>query len=159
MCRLVLRRIAHAFRRASVAMMLSIPPHSVSFRLFHPSIRPEEISSKFKLDPYVCWGTEDVRKTPKGLVLPGHRDSTYWCSPNLNRCANVLDTIESILSRFEVVSDWLGEFHASGGRSEIYLWLVGTVNQGETFPATLLSRFGALGVELSMEVLTVEQEP
>src|SRR5690606_23154174 len=51
---------------------------SLNLRFFHPSMRAEELSQEFRLQPDIMWNVGEPCVAPNGVKLSGVRKSTYW---------------------------------------------------------------------------------
>lgn len=50
--------------------------YTVSLRIEHPNLAPEEISANLSLKPKISWMAGTQRKTAKGMLLEGYYKST-----------------------------------------------------------------------------------
>jgi hypothetical protein len=135
-------------------MILESPPNRVSLRLWHPSLDPDEMSRVLGLAADRSWRAGEPRTTPKGRPIGGKRDESYWCHP-VAETGSVADVVAKVLDRLEAHRAWVDEFRRTGGRVEVYLWLVGTTTAGDSFSSELVARLGRIGAEISLEVLSV----
>lgn len=60
-------------------MKFQVPPNQVSLRIWHRDVDPRKISEQLGVVPEVLWRRGDLRMTPKGPVLQGEREQSYWC--------------------------------------------------------------------------------
>ena len=127
--------------------------YSVSFRIFHPAINPDDISAELSLIPSTQWKSGDDRRSPNGKRLPGRYKNTYWSyrlplrvGVNL---AKRLDEFSRMLTKHE---SFLKRLRSTGGRSEFFVgWFV-KPNSGEIFDRELLARLSRLQIDLAMDV-------
>jgi hypothetical protein len=126
---------------------------SVTFRIIHPSINPDEISTQLVLLPRTSGRVGDSRKTPNGDPLKGKNESTYWTYPISCQESNGLaDILESFTDDLEIHRDFLLNLYATGGRLEYFVgWFSGT-NSGEEFKHGLLRKLADLHINLSLDV-------
>lgn len=139
-------------------MMLCGESFSVDLRVCHPSLPLAEICDLMGRRPDVGWSVEDPRRTPRGRVLGGVRESSYWC---LSLQVATTEFLSQVLRR--TVLD-LGRIHfgikelvSSKGRVEVYVGVDGDRSAGDTIPSEVLVALGTLGVDLSFEVFPVRQ--
>ena len=54
--------------------------YSVSLRIFHPYIDPDDITEQIKILPTRKWKAGEPRSTPTGTKINGKYDNSYWAS-------------------------------------------------------------------------------
>jgi hypothetical protein len=112
---------------------------AVSLRLWHPTITPDELSAELGMKPRV----ERIKS-----------GANYWCSDSKKgKDSELILAIEEFLGLLEPHAIFLRRFVATGGRAEQFVgWFTSQRSGGESLPAELLSRLGALGLDLSLDV-------
>ena len=114
---------------------------------------PGIISAAMNMVPQISWKAGDPRTTPGGKVLGGVRDSSYWSSGTLESSSSggIREAIRSFLPFLLDRKEFLGEFSASGGSSELFVgWFVDS-SAGETFDSELMQSLGDLGVDIALD--------
>ena len=119
----------------------------VSLRIWHPTVRPDELSEGLGLAPTTHW--EAGSETPGGRV----RESTYWTArlahpAQINLSRFLERAAEDLRSR----SPFLEELRATGGRCELFVGLFLDKNTGEVLPLGLLRSIGAAHVDLALGI-------
>ena len=126
--------------------------YSLSLRLFHPSINPDDITTLLTLNPDHAWKAGDQIKTPAGDLFNGVREQTYWCRSTYTEDNYFSAEINDLISYLAPHRDSLHRIKKEGGRTEIYLGLPGSINTGDTLPLETLTKLVDLKVELSIEI-------
>jgi len=127
--------------------------YAVSFRIWHPELDPSEISAKLLLTQDISWAVGDVRRSPKGKVLGGERQETYWShalpsGPD----TGLADCLETFTQRLEPYAEYLKEIRADGGRIEYFIGWFSGPNSGELLSHQLLVKLSALGIDLAFDI-------
>ena len=117
-------------------------------------MRAAQISDGLNLEPRVSRDVGSRRATPRGEILPGVNEMTFWCSQEVR--GNGLDLAKGIASHLrdvEAHSGFLTEFSESGGKIEYFVgWFSGDQNTGEVFDWDLLRRLSELRISLAFDV-------
>lgn len=127
--------------------------YHVSFRVKHPTLRPEEIAAELGLTPRYSWAAGDARMTPDTSLLGGIRKESYCTfemgegedgelAPCLRRAAESLGSHRTHLN----------EMRLSGGSLEFYVFWYPNGDTGDVFPADLLFLIADLGIDLGINV-------
>jgi hypothetical protein len=127
--------------------------YKVSFRISHPVIDPDEISMQLALQPKTSWKAGDVRKTPKGTLLEGRYELSYWTYPvSCQSSQSLTNLLEDFTIALEPHRDFLVNLNATGGRLEYFVgWFSGR-NSGAVFESALLSKIASLQIDLALDV-------
>ncbi len=136
--------------------------YTVSLRVWHPNLDPAEITSALALSPSRTWKAGERRTSPKGQLLEGIWDRSYWCSSVLLGPAHAVDEpLERALARLTLrLNDaraFLLRVRAEGGVAEYYVGVHAPESFGYTFGPELLNGCAELGLALSVEVYPVPQ--
>lgn len=132
--------------------------YSISLRVFHPSIDPEEISQTLSLTPARMCKAGAPRQTPKGTPLEGVYRETFWYTkivPEGERSSNdtlLEEFLLDVSQQLQPHREFFARVRAEEGRAELYLGTFGDRNYGFEFSPQLLASFGELGVSLSFDV-------
>ena len=59
--------------------------YSVTLRIWHPSIDPEEITRALGIEPKRAFKVGTRRETPKGNLLDGTHRESYWYADPFSR--------------------------------------------------------------------------
>lgn len=136
------------------------PRYVVSLRIFSQTVAPAEICGQLGLEPERKHTIGEPRTNPKGVPLGGVYDRNY-CSFDLISQAD-----EELHEMLERVCDGLLQhkslFHRieeERGRSEFFIGWFSTGNTGDTFSNALLSKLGALRIDLAFDVYGESMQP
>lgn len=131
--------------------------YKVSFRVHHPSMDPDQISSKLGLEPQYKWAVGAARKTPKGTPLKGVYEASY-CAFRLNPAKNVelVDFLKKFNKSLYKHKTFLRSIRSTGGRLEYFVGWFSNKDSGESFDLELLEQLVELGVDLSLAVYSQE---
>jgi hypothetical protein len=127
----------------------------ISLRVRHPSMDPAEISAALKLEPSRMWQAGDPRTTPKNTPLEGTWRDTYWVTDVFkDECPNstLAAALSELVERFSLRKSFFVKIRDEGGRVEFYVSWDIDGNRGDEFDATLLTKLGELGVNLSLDI-------
>jgi hypothetical protein len=125
----------------------------ISLRLRHPSMDPRDITKAIGMDARIQWKAGDRRVTPTGTLLEGNREDSYWClSFPDDPLRSLADALETHVASLRDCTQFLDEFHASGGSAEFFIgWFVDR-NSGDVLDWSLLHELAELHVSLSFDV-------
>ncbi len=129
----------------------------ISLRAKHPSDDLSFMGKIFNRKPRVSWIAGDDRKTPKGTLLGGKRENSYWVTRLTEEETNsetwqLEDFIEKIYIELSPKLKSLQSFFNSGGRLELYISLYSSRNFGVIFCPSLLTRLGSANIELQLDI-------
>jgi hypothetical protein len=90
--------------------------YSVSLRLRHPKMDPEDISVALQRKPQFQWKAGEPRTRPQGLPLEGINSVTYLCSQGRKgQGFDLAESLSSHLNELETHKSFLTAFVSSGG--------------------------------------------
>jgi hypothetical protein len=128
--------------------------YSVSFRVWHPSMDPNDITTNIGLEPHRAWKEGEPRTTPVGRPLEGVNRETYWsaklCQGKMPPSA-LADDLDKALDTLSAHHAFLRQVRADGGRCEIFVGWHLRSQAGETLHYTVLAKLAALGIDLSLD--------
>ena len=127
--------------------------YQVSLRFYSQTVDPSEIGGVLGLEPKWNHKIGEPRITPKGALLGGVYDCSY-CSFALTPCGNedlhaLLDRVVDGLLQHEALFHRIRD---DRGRAEFFVGWYSTGNTGDTLSSLLLSKLGALGIDLALDV-------
>lgn len=123
-------------------------------RFCHPHMDLDFLTKLLGLSCYRSWVAGTPRMTPTGNPLSGLNKESYWVSGD--DVADDLRFSKDVTRLVSIVSsniDSLEEFKETGGKIEIYLFLPGKTNVGDSIDASVLLLMGNLGIDLLIEVM------
>ena len=130
------------------------PKTGLSVRFWHPNKDFGFLSSALGLKCERSWIAGSPRQTPIGKPLPGTYSESYWVSTlHFPSTSGFRKKFVSMLRRLKKAEKICRDIKESGGTIELYLWLPGSVNIGDTIESSLLNEMVKLGVDLSIEVM------
>ena len=126
---------------------------SLSLRIEHPGMSPQDISTALSLTPRTSWCAGDPRRSPEGRVLDGRYPTTYW-SCNLDHPPG--ESLSECLGRSAETlaphAEFLRTIRSTGGRCEFFVgWFSGR-NSGELLGCHLLCKLCELQIDLALDV-------
>ena len=127
--------------------------YEVSFRIHHPAMDPELITSKLGLEPQNKWAAGAPRKTPKGTPLKGVYESSY-CTFRLrpSKKIQLADFLKDFNKSLYKHKRFLKSIRSTGGKLEYFIGWFSNKDSGEIFDLELLGELVELGVDLSVAV-------
>ena len=132
--------------------------YSTSLRLRHPAWDPMEATTTLKLAPSRSWRAGDARKSPKGDILNGFREASYWTT-NLSKGNSKQIKLRDALANAVAVTQldphtkFFVDFAACGGKSEFFIfWFFDEGNSGDVLDWRLLERLARLRMDLSFDI-------
>lgn len=128
--------------------------YRVILRIRHPSIDPCEITMKLAMKPHRFWKVGDRRATPAGRALKGHYPDSLWSHHEKykGRSKNFFKRVDRLAKQLKLHTAFLHDISASGGQSEIYIQLPGSINIGDSLHPNTLRLLADLDILLSVEV-------
>ncbi len=126
----------------------------ISVMVSHPTLRADELTREFGMEPKNSWSVGDVCATPDGKIFPGIRSGTYWNYSEEIRDKRdfSLALMEFFARAFESRSGFVGELVDSGGEILLLVYLHGSTNIGAVIKPADLARLAQLRVSLGIEV-------
>lgn len=125
----------------------------ISLRIIHPNMDPDRISTELGLKPDITHHAGQQRPTPKGTLLEGVHNQSYWSRrlvPNL--VGRISDLIASSNGQLRQKENFLAELHKSGGKIEYFIGLYPSPHFGETFDWSLLEQCAQLKINLAFDI-------
>jgi hypothetical protein len=127
--------------------------YKVSLRIKHPDLDLSDVCRDLGLTPKHIWKAGDQRRTPKGTILPGNRDSSYcsvpfddsgekYLSGKINYVLNALIPHRSIL---ETVS-------LSGGDISVSIGWFSSGDSGDTVDSMTLKKMADLRISVELYI-------
>lgn len=127
--------------------------YSVSFRVKHPRLRPNDIAASLNKTPRFSWAAGEPRMTPKGTLLGGTRKESYCAfeigggeDGELARC--LLNAVDGLKAH----RAYLHEIRSTGGSLMFYIFWYPNGDIGEVFETDLLFTLSDLGIDLGINV-------
>jgi hypothetical protein len=126
---------------------------SIVLLIRHPSIDPRVISEELNMDPYACGMVGKPKMTPKGNLVPGTYELSWWNHVfEYEVDTRFFEEMERLLAQLVSHKDFFLKINKEGGYSEISLNLPGAMNQGDTAKPSMLKLIAELGLHLGVEV-------
>jgi hypothetical protein len=132
--------------------------YSIDLRIWHPSIKPGEITSALGIQPNAFCEAGQPRKTPKGTPLEGVYRESYWNADPFNRGEYsstddlAEDALAEVLQLIEPHKAFIHRLRHEGARVLVQVSSFSGRNYALELPPELLGRFAALGVGLAHDV-------
>ncbi|MBB4395465.1 DUF4279 domain-containing protein [Bradyrhizobium sp. ERR14] len=125
----------------------------VSLWLKHPTRDLLPVCKTLGLEPETIWKRGDERRTPKGRLLGGKRDSSY-CSIDLGPTSRktVARQIEAALERLQPHRAVLRRLSSTGGKVIFCVGWFFDEDSGETFSSDLLQAMALLHIALDLHI-------
>jgi hypothetical protein len=133
---------------------MAVSRYRLSFRLWHPSMDPRDITATVGMHPVRTWKAGEPRTTPKGTPLEGLNRETYWytqlCDGEMPP-SPLATEVDAALQKLMPHRPFLRRLRTEGGRSELFIgWYLRT-QAGETFPHSILAKLADLEIDLSFD--------
>jgi hypothetical protein len=127
--------------------------YTISLRIEHPNIDPDEISTRLSLAPDTSWIAGSGRRTPAGRMLEGHHKKTYW-SYILEEDSDIdlADQLHNFAYTIEPHKSFFRDIRATGGKSEFFIGWFSNASSSEVFSYQLLSKLAELEIDLALNV-------
>ncbi|MEQ1796254.1 MAG: DUF4279 domain-containing protein [Nitrospira sp.] len=132
--------------------------YTVDVRIWHPSIKPEEITHVLGMTPSHCSKAGQQRQTPKGTLLEGVYRESYWNADPFDRGEYssaddlVEDALTEVLEALEPHKIFIQKLRSEGARILLQVSSFSGRNYAFEFSPELLGRCAALGVGLAHDV-------
>jgi hypothetical protein len=132
--------------------------YSIDIRIWHPSIKPEEISRVLGIQPSASFEAGQPRKTPKGTPLEGVYRESYWNADPFDRGEYsstddlAEDALTEVLQVIEPHKVFIQKLRGEGARILVQISSFSGRNYAFELSPELLGRFAALGVGLAHDV-------
>ena len=138
--------------------------YSISLRISHPTIAPENITKILKMSPTRAWLSGDRRTTPKGKLLEGYCKESYWSAPThdekrlYSKDIKLEKYLEEFTKNIQMHSDFFHEIKTTSGKVEYFAGLYIAENSGIEIPSSILLFLGKLGIDLALDICPEDKE-
>jgi hypothetical protein len=132
----------------------------VALRLWHPTLDPSSVTSVLGITPSRFWSAGSPRVTPKGTVLDGFNQESYWNAQGEwldSEHADVADEIDKLLAALSANRNFIQDVISSGGRGSVWIYSHGKACYTLEFTPSLQIACAGLGLSLVHDVYPVEQ--
>jgi hypothetical protein len=132
--------------------------YHVSFRVFHPTMDPQEICNELGMKAETMWKSGTRRQTPRGTSLSGVYENTY-CSFELRHSAstNLISFLRRSTRNRRKHKKFLEHIHSTKGRLEYFIGWFANGDCGEIFDFDLLAQLADLKIDLSLAVYSQQK--
>jgi len=136
---------------------------SIDLRIWHPNIKPDEITSGLGIRPNRSWEAGQPRSTPKGTPLEGVYRESYWNADPFDRGEysstddSAEDALAEVLEYFEPKKDFVQSLRQNGARVLVQISSFSGRNYAIELSPELMQRFAALGVSLVHDIYSHPQ--
>lgn len=133
--------------------------YSISLRVRHPSVDPDQITEALGIDPERCWKAGEPRQTPTGVPLDGIYKDTYWTTNVVaGRWPVVInDAIHDVLKKLVRYRPFFHQIRSEGGVVELFIGWFFENQSGDILTHQCLALAGDLQIDLSFDVYSPEQ--
>lgn len=137
--------------------------YTIDLRIWHPSIKPEEITRVLGIQPSNSSEAGQSRKTPKGASLEGVYRESYWNADPFDRgeysSSDDLaeDALTEVLQILEPHKEFIQNLRGEGARILLQVSSFSGRNYAFEFSPEFLGRCAALGVSLAHDVYPYAQ--
>jgi hypothetical protein len=127
---------------------------TVMLRIRHPSIDPDEITSKLGLEPQHSWKAGETRRTAQGTPLEGAYRESFWTGEFHELETGLKGVVETEAALMAAVVQlrrsqaFLSKLQAEGGTVELSVEVIGSREFALTLSPQLLSLLARAGVAL-----------
>ncbi|MGH8176141.1 MAG: DUF4279 domain-containing protein [Steroidobacter sp.] len=124
---------------------------SVSLRIRHPSIDPNEITSELGLTPDHAWACGEPRRSEGGLPLGGKRHDSYWTAnlPGVSLAQWQSSETDPKLTRAMLAA--ANDLPGSTGQVQMQLQIMAQIRRNRSFLERLISDGGEATFVIEME--------
>lgn len=132
--------------------------YTVDVRIWHPSIKPEEVTRVLGMTPSHCSEAGQQRQTPKGTLLEGVYRESYWNTDPFDRGEHsstddlAEDALTEVLKVLEPHKTFIQKLRGEGARILLQVSSFSDRNYALEFSPEVLGRCAALGVGLAHDV-------
>ncbi|MDR2880415.1 MAG: hypothetical protein LBV29_00735 [Azoarcus sp.] len=123
----------------------------VAIRITHPEILPELITQQIGREPDVEKAVGGQRVTPKGTVLPGLNNESYWFlrGPESDDLPHLIDWANSVM---QGAVPFVQKLLSTGGRLEYFIGCFIKEQLGTSLEPSLIAKCADLGVTLVFDM-------
>jgi hypothetical protein len=133
----------------------------ISLRFRHPESDLSACSQEFGLEPSRQWLAGEERTSPRGNLLEGLWEESYWTYPL------EIKPEEDIESSLVWIAQWLGghekflaEHRRSGGAVALLIGIfLEGLNSGFLLEPLLIARYASLGIALEFDLYGADDSP
>lgn len=124
----------------------------VSFRARHSALDLIDLLAPLGIVPTHCWAAGEQRRTPKGVLLEGIYEGSYYCCDlPLPEVRDLAEWLERAIVFLRPISKQLIAFAHAGGSLSFYIGLEKGVFEGTTLDLKLLAKLVELRVSLEID--------
>ncbi|BAU92862.1 hypothetical protein MPPM_4257 [Methylorubrum populi] len=125
----------------------------ISLRIRHPSRTAAELCGALPFAPGRTWDVGAPRTDPRGTPRPGRYGESYATFPLSEGAGPPAEAVAATAERVAPYGERFLAWRAEGGTVEFFVgWFMEGGNAGDEFGPELLSRLGALGIGLSLDI-------
>jgi hypothetical protein len=102
--------------------------------------------------PQNSWTIGDQRQTPKGTILDGKYDETYWTTglTSARPLSELPEAIDEFVAKLQSKASFLRRFIETGGTTELFVVVLGP--GGFSLSKTTVAQLAALDIEFGLYV-------
>jgi hypothetical protein len=137
--------------------------YSLAVRIWHPSLNPEEITRELGITPHRTCLAGDRRKTPKGQLLDGAYQESYWSADAFSRGEYsstddlAEDALDEVLQFLAPHRSFLQRLRSEGARLHLQVSSFSGRNYAFEFPPGFLAKCVDLGLSFVHDVYPYAQ--
>jgi hypothetical protein len=137
--------------------------YTIALRIWHPFIKPEEITRVLGLRPRYFGEAGQPRKTPKGTPLEGVYRESHWSADPFDRGEYsstddlAEDALSDVLRVIEPHKAFLQKLRGEGARIVLEIDSFSGRNYAFELPPEILGKFAALGLSFAHDVYPCAQ--
>lgn len=129
--------------------------YRLSFRVRHPQLLADKISSELRLHPRHQWNVGERAKNKENEEFGPIKRDTY-CSYDVDygcEVSGIANEVSRFLDDIEHCKEFLWQISNTGGAVSLYLaWFISNQMSGEIFTSPLLKRVSDLKISLEIEI-------
>lgn len=135
----------------------------ISLRVWHPSLPKEEISRIVGRDAKVSWTAGAPRFSPKGTLLGGLRESSYWTTEltsgtELSDPVEVEQAIGKLIDDLALRSVFFNRVRNDGGKSELFVGLFSDENIVVDLEPSLMGELAHMALNICLDYYPWKRE-
>lgn len=138
--------------------------YSLAVRIWHPVLNPEEITRELGITPCRTFLAGERRKTPKGQLLDGVYQESYWTADPFSRGEYsstddlAEDALAEVLQFLAPHRPFLRRFRSEGARLQLQVSSFSGRNYAFEFPPEFLTKCADLGFSFVHDVYPCTQK-
>jgi hypothetical protein len=126
--------------------------YCVSLQIEHPNIDPNQLSINVAFQPETVHRVGDQRRTPKGQLLKGTYDVSYWTATlELFDGMEFAESLQMIVSMLRPHHTFLRELVQEGGKLSLFFGLFATGLCDFIIPSRLMLELADLNIDLRLD--------